>query len=406
MATPGGLFALAVMAGAYAYSKHRTALQQRVERGDTQTGPTNMSDDLPDVDEPEGPELEPGTVAIQGNVDTKNWGQVLYRIQVHTDGQSYVANVKVPGANQYAPIQLEAGGPRLFASPEDAEAFARSWILSADEKPPSPKPVPPPPQPKPGPDPAPKPAPDPSGPSGIDTCVHNFYLRTPQPLAPSLLEIMGPAAQASVSGATFYLTPQAQVEIFQAAKSQFLGSQRSVRGLVTRDILNKLRPECDWNRDPVDAYSEVEFLTWQSAWTLSQAAAAQVGFRPGGDDPDHKLLWEQGTDGVLIGRQWLELPEVGKLALPLGRRVELLAGELTESELPRPIFLYPERLFARVVGADNLTGAPIVKILAQFNNQDVSPLYSLHHGYKVGDDVQLRASAPTGVRRIFAEGVT
>jgi hypothetical protein len=403
MATPVGLFTLAVLGGAWAYSRHQTKVQQRVDHDQINTGPT--TEELPDV-APDGA-LTPGQVVASGDVDTKNWGVVVYRIVVNSDGLTYLATVRAPGAQGYESIKLLEGGARSFALPEDAEAFARAWILSGDEKPPTPAPTPPAPQPKPGPEPAPVPEPPPTGPTGIGTCVHNFYLRTPSKIAPAVLQLMGPAAQAFVEGYDFYLTPQAQMEIFTEAKQQMLGSNRSVRSLVARDVLQKLRPQCDWRRDPLsDDFIEQEYLTWESAWALVAAAAAQVGFRPGGDNPGGKLLWTPGSEGLLIGRQWLDLPEVGSMAIPIGRRVELLVGEFTESEQPRPVFMYPERVFARVIGTNNISGAPIVRILAQFANQDVTPRYTHAHGYKVGNDIELRTTAPTGVRRIYAEGVT
>ena len=393
MPTGPGLLALGVLGGAFAFSKARTAKQQRVDRDDVHTGP--VTNDLPDVADGA---MAPGQVVRQGDVTTKNWGSVFYRISVHSDGKSYVALVRAPGAPNYEAIQLQTGGPRLFVSPEDAEAFTRSWISSGDDKPPGPDPAP-------APEPGPAPEPAPEGPSSVGTCVHQFYVRTPALVTPALLETLGPAAQAVVEDEFFYLSPMAQIDIFNAAKEQLLGADRSVQGVVARDVLTKLKPECNWKRDPISDYSEVERLTWESAWMLVAAAAAQIGFRPGGDNPANKLLLVTDSDGILIGRQWLDLPEVGNMELPIGRRVELLVGEYTKSELPRPTFMYPERLYASVVGTHNVSGNPIVKVLDKFQNRNVAPLFSEHHGFKVGSELELRKSSPTGVRRIFAEGV-
>jgi hypothetical protein len=390
---------LAVLGAAYAYSRQQTKVQHRVERDSVFTGPTQDSDDLP----PPPAGAQPGDIVVQGDVTTQTWGQILYRIVVADDGTRYAALVRGPGAQAYAPIIVQATQkPRVFASAQDAEAFARSWILSADEPPPLEPDSPDVPVPEPMPDPLPDVDPM-VGPTAAGTCVNGFYLRTPTTIAPAVAQQLGPAAHAVVQDLFFYLTEQAQLEIFATAKAQLLGSDRSVRSLVTRDVLAQLRPECDWMRE-LGTLSKVERLTWDSAWRLVSAAAAQIGFRPGGANPAGKLLHAPGSKGVLIGREWLELPDVGAVALPLGRRVELLVGEYRAEA--RPVFTYPERLYARVVATNNISGAPVVRVLAQFKDRDVTPKFTAKHGYTVGDDIELRTAAPTGIRRIFAEGTT
>lgn len=385
-AVPAGFLALMALAAAAMWSKARTERQHRVEH-DANVPTTTPLDPSPMA----------GHVVLEGSVETANWGPVKYRVSTHVNGKNYIAEVMQPDEDHFSPIVLQAGGPRLFDAPLEAENFARVWIISADQQPT---------------DLQQNPAPMrhlklPSGPQSVagesSDCTKGFYSPEATLIVPEILRSMIPAAQAWVLGRYVHLTPTAQVAIYQAAREQMLSSARSVTAVVTREVLSKLIPGCDWARDPYSDYSVHEHLVWRSAWTLVGAAAAQVGIEPGGISG--KILRRGG--GMVVSRGWLGLPDPEAVGLPLERRVEMLVADFDDSrQYPRLLSpVYAERVYARVIGTNQVSGHPIVRIVGEFRNRDVTPKFSDNHGFRVDDDIEIRAWAPTGVRRIFPEGV-
>lgn len=264
-----------------------------------------------------------------------------------------------------------------------------------------------------------KPSPPAGGLGKSSACFSGYYNGFTHPLSSNLKKQMNSAALAKMVGkTTSNLTDFGQLSVFNAAKAQMKGGERSVVGVVTREVLKRLMPGCAWDGDPLafaeeyipgqQTYGSFESTIWRSAWDLVTAAAAQVGFNMGGSNPAASLLAVPGAPGAVIGRKYLELPEFGTSAmeLPVGRRVELLVGDFTKGQLPRPGFIYAERVYAVVSKHDPYTNVPIVEIIGRFNGRDVSPLYSRKHGFGVGKTIKLYKTGTTGIRRIFKQGVT
>jgi hypothetical protein len=265
-------------------------------------------------------------------------------------------------------------------------------------------------------------------------CYAGIISKTPGGggLDPSVLKLMSPAARAVVtppatapyygkrvwsapngSGpyiyapATTSLTPAAQVAAFKAAIQSLSSNQRTTQSATARIILHQLAPECDWDLDLRPTFGHPGFGKWQynlfvSVWYLVAAASAQIGITI---RPNSLMKPIDNPNGLIIGRGYLGLSDIGipgKVFIPAGRRIELLAGEYLPSEWPRPRFFHAEPLIARVINSDD--GRPTVEVLGTFQDRDVSPRYSHKHGIQVGRRLRLPGTGTTGIRMIYPEG--
>jgi len=213
-----------------------------------------------------------------------------------------------------------------------------------------------------------------------------------------------------------YLKPIYQVAAFKSAVNDF-SVNRQIISLTTRDILKRLMPNCEWDIDikhtPGVHYqymNKEQYNLWLSVLHLATAASRQsykVPYRIGGSSPRGNLLIPDiHRPGLIVGRGYLNMPDLakpGSFTLEPGRRVELIAADYRRVELPYPHMYYSERLYAYVVGSSG--GTPIVEILSTFNNKDVSPKFSRHHGFEVGERIHLNSKITTGIRRIFKSGI-
>lgn len=208
------------------------------------------------------------------------------------------------------------------------------------------------------------------------------------------------------------LTPAGQVVAFKAAVLLLANPERSTLSITTRKILRQMMPNCNWDADlqpgfGLSSLSKDEYNLFVSVWYLVQAAARQVRYQVGGPTPwKHLMIPWGGGPGLLIGRGFLGLADVaapGGLALEPGRRVELIGGEYSQAEWPRPPFFHAEPLYARVV--EMSAGRPTVEILATFGDKNVSPKFAHRHGFRAGRRLKLPGTGTTAVRKVFAPGV-
>lgn len=280
--------------------------------------------------------------------------------------------------------------------------------------------------------------PDPSMADGMPMLGSGKYCFSPiwdgvsgGPLGPAVLALMNPAARAvvtppatapyygkrrwqdsegrfhSFAPADSWLSDSAQVLVYKAALSSLSSESRTSQSATARAVLSQLAPECDWYLDLRPTFGHYGFDKDQynffvSTWYLVAAASAHLGLtvRP------NSLMKPVGDPrGLVIGRGYLGLWDVGtpgKVFLPAGRRIEILVGEYTPNELPRPPFFHAEPLVARVI--DSGGGRPLVEILATFQGRDVTPRYSHKHGFYVGRRLRLPGTGTTAIRSILPAG--
>lgn len=209
-----------------------------------------------------------------------------------------------------------------------------------------------------------------------------------------------------------YLSPLGQKSAYKLALSEIDGPSRSTLSIMTRNILKKLMPKCNWDVDLWKSglhehMSKEQYNLWTSVWYLVKAAAKQQKYRVGGKTPAKSLLGPAGGGpGLIVGRGFLDMPEVaqiGKVGLDPGRRIEIIVGDYTRSELPIPPLFHAESLIAYVVDSEG--GAPLVEIVDRFQGEDVSPNFAHRHDFYTGRRIRLYASGTTGIRRIFPSGI-
>jgi hypothetical protein len=268
---------------------------------------------------------------------------------------------------------------------------------------------------------------------GSSLCYGSYPAPSNGPLSPEVLALMNSAARAYVTPpngkrishdvkgnvyvfqpGTTRLTPQGQVAAFRGALALLAKPYRSTNSITTRKVLKQMMPECNWDADlwPAfgrDSFSQLEYNLWTSVWYLVQAAAHQIGYKVGGTNPSRNLMVPKpsGGPGLVIGRGFLELPDVGtpgKMSLEPGRRVELLVGDYKKGQWPRPPFFHAEPVIARVI--DSAGGRPTVEVLSTFRSNDVAPKFAHRHGFGVGRRLKLPGSGTTAIRKIFPSGVT
>lgn len=213
-----------------------------------------------------------------------------------------------------------------------------------------------------------------------------------------------------------YLKPLYQTVVFKSAVEAF-SKDRQIISLAVRDILKNIMPSCNWDIDIRYTHgSHSEYMTkdqynlWLSVWHLVTAASRQnykVPYRIGGRSPRGNLLIPDiHKPGLVVGRGYVNISEPakpGNFSLAPGQRVELIVGEYKRVQLPYPPMYYSERVYAYAVGSSG--GTPIVEILGRFNNKDVTPKFSDHHGFMEGQRIHLNSKTTTGIRRIFKQGI-
>jgi len=237
-----------------------------------------------------------------------------------------------------------------------------------------------------------------------DAGLGDAYRRRPLNFAPSVVRGLSPEAQLALLGRRCHLTPAAQTALFDALTQRYLGSDRSVRSVNVRRALAEVCPRVDWHGD-VDQLAEAPALAWQDALQLASAVEAQVGFVPGRAAPKD-LVRVEGADGVLVPRSWLELPDYDLRDLFVEQIVELLVAEAPSDEQSPVRFAHAEPVFAVTEGASMRTGAPRLRVVETFRGQDVRPRLAHRHGFEAGRRLEVRPNQPTGIRRIYASGVT
>lgn len=274
----------------------------------------------------------------------------------------------------------------------------------APEPQPEPEPVPHPPEPDPG------PAPDPGesdmkppiGPSGVGSCANSIYNRDPEYLTPEITVANKAMAMFPNKDYFFYLRGGFQKKLYNYMLQRFTAmknnqERRTVASVVLREGLKHFNSGCKWEV-PIGSLSDPEQLVWQSAARLAVMAQVTAGI----EDPGYSKLFQTGKR-YTITRDSLGEPDpgFGGSALEPGRRVEILATDSTQENA--------EHLIGEVVKWSGPQGEQHlfeVRILDKFQGVDVEPRLRTKHGFKKGSNAFFSKKGPTGIYRIFPQGMT
>lgn len=288
----------------------------------------------------------------------------------------------------------------------DREEAARPIPTPAPS--PAPLPIPSPiPVPEPIPSPSPPISPEspykpPIGPTAVGLCVNEVYARDPEylsdiPVAPKALTAFGE------SDYYFYIRRSMQEKLYNYMLQRFTamkqGQERpTVASVILREALKHFNSGCKWEL-PIDSLSEPESLVWQGARRLAIMAQITAGV----SDPGFKELFKTGNR-YSITRDSLGEPDPGffgaqKKPSP-DTRIEILVTDPSQENA--------EHIIGKVLKLTGPNGEKDqfeVLILDSFQGGDVKPRLRTKHGFKAGSNAYFSQKGPTGIYRIFPEGM-
>ena len=174
--------------------------------------------------------------------------------------------------------------------------------------------------------------------------------------------------------------------------------RRTVASVVLREGLKHFTSGCKWEV-PIDSLDEPEKLGWESGHRLAIMAQITAGV----EDPGFKQLFQTGQR-YAITRESLNEPDPGfmgaqKKPTP-GTRVEILVTDASQESA--------EHIIGEIVQLSGPNGEPNlfeVRIVDKFNGVDVSPRLRTKHGFKTGSNAYFSQQGPTGIYRIFPQGM-
>jgi len=270
------------------------------------------------------------------------------------------------------------------------------------------KPVEPTPTPEPTPVPAPteptgKPA---VGPSGAGTCVSGIYASDPQYLDPAIGDVLNQQALTMFpeSKYFFYITPKVQIKLYNQIGDRFnkmLSEQerKTLASVVLREELKKINSGCEWE-GPISNMSEPGRLVWSDAIRILALAQLMTGFK----DPSESELFQTGSR-FTVSKKSLGEPDPGFINAAnkqglIGRRVEIIA---TDKPMGNAEHIIGE--ITKLSGPSGEQDQFEVRIVDRFRGADVTPQLRAYHKFKTGSNAYFSQRGPTGIYRIFPEGM-
>ncbi len=273
---------------------------------------------------------------------------------------------------------------------------------------PKPKlPEPPVEQPEPA-EPEPSPEPGPSskpvfGPSGAGNCANSVYTRDPQYFTPDVTVANQALTLFPEAGYYFYIRGDFQTKLYNYMLERFSAmkneqERRTVASVILREGLKHFNSDCKWE-SPVDSLSKPEQLVWDGGARLAQMAQVTVGL----EDPSFKQLFQTGKR-YSITRESLDEPDPGfigaqKKPVP-GTRVEILVTDTTQE--------HAEHIIGEIAKMTGPNGEPDlfeIRIIDKFQGANVAPRLRTKHGFKTGSNAYFSQKGPTGIYRIFPQGM-
>jgi hypothetical protein len=242
----------------------------------------------------------------------------------------------------------------------------------------------------------------PLGPSGVGSCANDIYRRDAVYIDSAVAGRLSQGALTAYSdaGYYFYIRKDAQEKIFDAALPTFASmaakqSAPTLRSVVLREILNGfVNNHCDWDV-PTNKFDAPMRLVWDDGIRLLTMAQMMANHT----DPHPDNLFKTGKR-YTMPRLPLGLPDEPMVSPKMNRRIMILA---TDKSLQNA-----EHLIGRVTKLTGPNGEPNkfeIRIVDTFQGEDVRPLRSDKHGFKDLSNAYFSKTTPTGVYRLYAEGV-
>jgi len=303
-----------------------------------------------------------------------------------------------------------SNGDALPKPPEDEN------MDESDGSEPAPAPGPTPvPTPVPGPDPEPEPSPAPEdpdtpdmkpkiGPSGVGSCANEIYNRSAEYLQPGLTVSQKAMTMFSNQEYFFYIRGGFQTKLYNYMLERFAAmkngqERRTVASVVLRESLKHFNSGCKWEY-PADSLTEPEQLVWQGGTRLAMMAQTTSGLSP---DPGFNNLFQTGSR-YSVTREALGDPDPGFYGAQQkpapGRRVEILVTDKSQEHAEHII-----GEFVKLTGPNGEPNLFEVRIIDKFQGQNVAPRLRTKHGFKTGSNAFFSQKGPTGIYRIFPEGM-
>ena len=247
-----------------------------------------------------------------------------------------------------------------------------------------------------------------SGPDPGDSCAISMYSQDPVYIQP--LFISQKAWNAfSESNYYFNIKAEYQRKIYESIYNFLMNmkndnARKTVLSVIVRRVLSLIDSSCDWFSIPMaaDANNPPESMVAEGALRLGVIAAITSGYK----DPEHADLFQTG-DKLTVPREAIGDLDPGFMGaengLDIGRRIEIIATD----EGANGILFNAEHLIGKVSQLSGPNGEPhlfAIEIIDNFNNEDVSPKIA-SHGFNVGDVSFFSKKRPTGIYRIYKEGV-
>ena len=252
-------------------------------------------------------------------------------------------------------------------------------------------------------EPPPDPEPQPQlGPTGTGSCANPIYVRDPVPLAKIGAS---PAARTMFTpeGYYFHIRPEDQQLIFKELVQRFERQKneqerRTVSSVILRETLKKYNSNCAWET-PIESLGEPEQLVWDSARRLLMMAQVTVGV----EDPGFSKMFQTG-ERFTVSRDALGDPDPGFMSAQkkpeIDQRVEIIA---TDKSLGNA-----EHIIGKIERLTGPNGEPNlfeIRIVDTFQGEDVKPRLRTKHGFKAGSNAFFSQKGPTGIYRIFPQGM-
>lgn len=242
----------------------------------------------------------------------------------------------------------------------------------------------------------------PIGPSGVGSCANSIYNRDPQYLQ-DIVASQKALTMFSEPEYFFYMRGDFQKKLYEYMLQRFNAmkngqERRTVASVVLREALKHFNSGCKWEV-PIDSLSQPEQLVWDGGRRLAVMAQVTAGI----EDPGYSKLFQTGKR-YAITRDSLDEPDPGFMGAQEkpspGTRIEVLATDATQENA--------EHIIGEIVKLSGPNGEPNlfeVRIIDNFQGMDVEPRLRTKHGFKKGSNAYFSQQGPTGIYRLFPQGM-
>jgi len=242
------------------------------------------------------------------------------------------------------------------------------------------------------------------GPTGVGSCANSIYTRDPEYLTPDIMTANNALAAFNEEGYFFYIRHDFQKNLYDYMLERFAAmkngqERRTVASVVLREGLKHFNSGCKWE-NPIDTLGAPEQKVWEGGARLAIIAQITVGIQ----DPGFSEMFATGNR-FTITRDSMGETDPGFMNAQnknglIGRRIEILASDKSQENA--------EHIIGEIVKLSGPNGEPNLfeaRVVGTFQGNDVSPRLRNKHGFKTGSNAYFSQLGPTGIYRIFPEGM-